>query len=270
VDGWECASDLECASLFCDGHCGSASDERLSLEVPYSALVMASRPAMYLRLNESSGARHDEIGEVSAAASGGTVSRVASGAIHGDSDGAAGLAGGSFLRAPAPEVLADDEALTLECWARPDEVSAVQPILELADAMDYGPHVWAYDAGDEIYANFRDAELGAHTISSEPGTLAAGEWHHVVASYDGAHGVLYLDGRVIGTTDVTGPLRVEGDLLVGHRNAYGDAEALSFTGAIDEVAVYGHALSADDVVRHHDAGVNGPLENTFPLFAWTR
>ncbi len=103
-------------------------------------------------------------------------------------------------------------------------------------------------------------------MSSE-GALVAGEWHHIVASYDGARGVLYLDGQRVGETAATGPLRVEGDLLVGHRNAYGAAMAQSYTGAIDEVAVYTRALSESEVVRHRDAA-RGPIPNTFPLLSW--
>lgn len=267
TNGWACTSDVECASLFCDGVCTDAPDDRLALEVDYAAVVLGSDPALYLRLNESSGARRDELGGPSAAASGGTVSRVAMGAIEGD--GAAGLADGSFLRVAAPEALVDAEGLTLECWARPDDVSAVAPLLELADAMDYGPHVWAFDTGDELYASFRDARLEGHTVMSSEGALVAGQWHHVVASYDGTRGVLYLDGERVGETAVTGPLRVEGDLLVGHRNAYGDAMAQGFTGAIDEVAVYARGLSSAEVSRHHEAA-GGPIANTFPLFAWVQ
>jgi hypothetical protein len=265
ANGWACTSDRECASLFCDGVCADAPDDRLALEVDYAAVVLASDPALFLRLNESSGARRDELGGTAAAASGGTVSRVATGAIEGD--GAAGLAGGSFLRVPAPEALAQTEALTLECWVRPDDVTSVAPILEIADAMDYGPHVWAFDTGDKLYASFRDVMLEGHTVMSSEGALVAGEWHHVVASYDGTRGLLFLDGERLGETAVTGPLRIEGDLLVGHRNAYGEAMPVGFTGAVDEVAVYAHALDDAEVARHHDAA-SGPIANTFPLFAW--
>jgi hypothetical protein len=267
ADGWACESGLECASLHCDGTCSAAPDDQLALEVDYDALVRTSGPELYLRLNESSGARRDEMGGASAAATGGTVTRVAMGAISGD--GAAGLAEGSFLRLPAPEALEESGALSFECWVRPTDVMSVQPILEIADAMDYGPHVWAFDSGDKIYASFRDEELEGHTVMSAEAALVAEEWHHVVATWDGMRGVLYLDGRRIGDTAVTGPLRVTGDLLIGHRNAYGEAEARGFTGAIDEVAVYARALEADEITRHHAAAA-GPIENEFALFAWTR
>lgn len=269
TDGWACESDLECESLHCAGTCAPRPAELRALSVSYPALVAASEPALYLRLDEASGARADEQGG-SAAAAMGTVPREPEGAIEGDRDGAARFAEGAFLRAPGPRALEDAEALTLECWFRPDDVTATQPILELADAMRFGPHVWAFDAGDEAYADFVDAEGASHAVTSEPGTIAAAEWHHVVATYDGAEGSLYLDGRRLGQVAVTGPLLVDGDLYVGHRNAYGEAPAAGFTGAIDEVAVYDHALSADAIARHHRAGVEGPLANELPLFTWLR
>lgn len=269
ADGWPCADDLECASLHCDGTCGPAPDDRLALEVDYAALVRNAAPEAYFRLNESSGARRDEMGGTAAAASGGTVMRVAMGAI--DEDGAAGLAMGSFLRVPAPDSLEEAGALSFELWVRSDDVMATAPLLEIADTMDYGPHVWAFDSGDKIYANFRDdaEEPADHTVMSGEGAITAGEWHHVVATWDGERGVLYLDGRRVGETNVMGPLRVQGDLLIGHRNAYGESQAQGFAGAIDEVAVYARPLEADEVVRHH-AAASGPIENTFALFAWTR
>lgn len=269
ADGWACTSDLECASLHCDGECGPATEQDVALVVTYPALVAASEPEAYFRLNESSGGRSDEEGGTSAAASGGAVTRVAMGAIEGDDDGAAVLSGGSFLRVSAPDALIDQDALTLECWVRPDALSA-QPLLEIADAMDFGPGLWTHEGGDRVRANFRDAESEDHTVGSGEGSIEEGEWHHVVASYDGTRGVLYLDGRRIGETTLTGALRVEGDLLIGHRNAYGESEAQSFTGAIDEVAVYARSLSESEVRRHHSAGTEGPIENPFPLFTWVR
>jgi hypothetical protein len=46
--------------------------------------------------------------------------------------------------------------------------------------------------------------------------------------------------------------------------------AATFSGSIDEVAVYDHALTAATVTRHHATGVAGTATNTFPLFAWLR
>jgi hypothetical protein len=69
---------------------------------------------------------------------------------------------------------------------------------------------------------------------------------------------------------MSGPLLVDGDLYLGHRAAADMTPAATFSGSIDEVAVYDHALSAATVTRHHATGVAGTATNTFPLFAWLR
>jgi hypothetical protein len=269
ANGWACASDLECASLHCDGVCAAITPERLALEVRYDELVEASAPALYLRLGESSGARADSAGGPSAQAMGGTVSREAEGAIEGDTNGAARLADGSYLRVVTPEALADSDELTLECWFRADDTSRTAPILEIAGEERPAPHVWAFDSGDKVFANFVGADDASHTVMSGEGVVTADEWHHVVATYDGMRGTLYLDGRRIGDTAMSGALLSGETFFVGHRDARGESEAVSFAGAIDEVAIYDHALSAATIARHHDAGA-GPIENTFPLFSWLR
>jgi len=269
-EGLACASELECESLFCGGECGPRPRDRLPLEVGYATLVESDGPSMYLRLNESSGARSDALGGPAAAAVGGAVMRESRGALEGDTDGAARFGGGGFLRAPVPDALAESDALTLECWLRADDTMAARPILEIADSMRYGPHVWTSEMGDTLYANFVDAEDADHGVMSDAGAIEAEQWHHVVASYDGERGVLYLDGARIAEVALSGPLRLEGDLYLGHRNMMGEAMPVDFVGAIDEVALYDHALTAEDAARHHEAGVEGALANRFALFGWLR
>lgn len=270
-DGWACGGDLECSSRHCDGTCAPLPDDLRPLEVSYADVVQAATPLVYLRLGETSGMRAADLsggghyGELV-----GSVTRDAHGAIAHDTNGAMHLADGGYVRVGALAALEDTDELTLECWFHPDDVGEKHPILELNDGMHYGPHVWQFDAGDKIYANLVDTTRAAHSIMSDAGLITANEWHHVVASYDGANGALYLDGTRVGTTGMTGPLLVDGELYVGHRPAMGTTAAATFSGSVDEVAVYDHALSRSTVTRHHDAGTEGTATNTFPLFHWLR
>lgn len=268
-DGWACHGDLECGSRHCDGVCGVLPDDQRPLVASYEDVIQAAHPIVYLRLGETSGTRAADLtggghyGELVGAAAHDTH-----GAIHGVHDGAVQLSGGGYVRVAAIDELADSDELTLECWFRPDSVSDNQPILELSDGMQYGPHVWQFDSGDKIFTNLVDAMDDSHTIMSDAGALTADEWHHVVSTYDGSNGALYLDGHRIGTTGMTGPLLVDGGLNIGYRPAMGTSDARSFSGSIDEVVVYDHALSAHDVSRHATTGTDGTAENTFPLFHW--
>jgi hypothetical protein len=268
-DGWACGGDLECSSRHCDGTCGALPADLRPLSASYADVINASEPVVYLRLGETSGTR-------AASTAGGThygelvgaATHDAHGAILHDTNGAVHLADGGYVHVAAMTGLTDSEELTLECWFHPDDVMDKHPILELNDGMHFGPHIWQFDAGDKIFTNLIDATNGSHSIMSDAGAITANAWHHVVATYDGANGALYLDGHRVGTTGMTGPLLVDGDLYVGHRAAQGMTAAATFSGSIDEVAVYDHALTAATVARHHATGTAGTATNTFALFGW--
>jgi hypothetical protein len=269
ANGWECASDGECQSRYCAGTCSARPEELRRLVAPYTDVVLADLPAAYLRLGETSGTRAvDETGSHNGTLVG-TATHESEGAIEGDDDGSVQLTGtNAFVRVATIEELEGADGMSLECWFRQDDATAARPILEIAGEEHFGPHIWNFDSGDKLYANFIDSENAPHSVMSAEGVVMTGDWHHVVATYDGAAGRLYLDGRRIGDTAMTGDLFVDGELLIGHRNAYGEADARNFVGAIDEVAVYDHALSASRISRHHTAGVEGVIENRFPLFRW--
>jgi hypothetical protein len=94
-------------------------------------------------------------------------------------------------------------------------------------------------------------------------TLAAvsdGKTHHVVATYDAASGdkIVWLDGRVIGSTNLgrNQPI-ASGGRATAKIGANDGAEPSfhgftePFDGTIDEVAIYGVALTASDIARHY-------------------
>jgi hypothetical protein len=263
--------------------CGAIPADQRPLVVAYDEMIRGAAPLAYLRFDESTGTIASDAmggthpGQLMGAATRdphgaiGAPPRTTTGGMTMDTPapvGAVHLADGGYVRIAAIPALADSDELTLECWFRPENVDAVHPILELADAQHTGPHVWQFNAGDRIYANLIDATRTDHSMMSDAGAISANAWHHVVASYDGASGALYLDGHRVGSTGMSGPLLVNGDLYVGHRNAMGMSEAVSFLGSIDEVAVYDHALSAGTVSRHHAAAATGTVTNTFMLYRW--
>nr|WP_244542595.1 LamG domain-containing protein [Actinomyces glycerinitolerans] len=94
-------------------------------------------------------------------------------------------------------------------------------------------------------------------------------WHHVVATTDGASGtVLYVDGEAVAADaamtsgqSYNGYWRIGGDTNSGLPNA-GSSGYLA--GAIDEVAVYGKVLSAQQVASHHTLGTTGELPEQDP------
>ncbi len=97
--------------------------------------------------------------------------------------------------------------------------------------------------------------------------IEADTWYHVVATYDGAVGRVYVDGDPVGEEAMGGSsLQTAGDLHIGIRE--GDERHL--VGAIDEVAVYDRALSRAEVRQHTALGKDGPTPRDFVLFRWLR
>ena len=78
-----------------------------------------------------------------------------------------------------------------------------------------------------------------------------GQWHHVVATYDGAIAKAYLDGdKLSNTQSATGTIATsEHNLLIGRRID----EKFYFDGTIDEVRIYDRALSEAEVKKNFAA-----------------
>lgn len=71
--------------------------------------------------------------------------------------------------------------------------------------------------------------------------LGANEWHHLAAVYDGTAKRLYVDGNLEAEEPVTGGFgRDDSDVLIGE-NA--ERPGRFFSGMIDDVRIYNHALS---------------------------
>ncbi|WP_164737337.1 LamG-like jellyroll fold domain-containing protein, partial [Georgenia sp. SYP-B2076] len=95
-----------------------------------------------------------------------------------------------------------------------------------------------------------------------------GQPHHVVGTQGPDGLALYVDGILVGTDSqttnqgYTGYWRVGGDNLNGWPN---QPAGVNFAGRIDEVAVYGHTLTAEQVANHHTLGTGStPPDRTAP------
>ena len=81
-------------------------------------------------------------------------------------------------------------------------------------------------------------------------TLGSDRFHHVVGTYDGTAIRLYLDGQLVATQSYTqpiaylgGPLQIGGNI----RHSLIAPAPQFFEGQIDFVAIYDHALSAQEI-----------------------
>ena len=121
----------------------------------------------------------------------------------------------------------------------------------------------------KLYFQVRD-EQGLTAYTTAPRLIPRHEWHHIVAVREVSGGIktlrMYLDGELADAVHdpSTGNIANPGALdLIGQRNWCGDYGF--FFGAIDELSMYGRALSAEEVLGQYAAGVAGKCPACVPM-----
>ncbi|MFB6102876.1 MAG: LamG-like jellyroll fold domain-containing protein [Haloplanus sp.] len=84
--------------------------------------------------------------------------------------------------------------------------------------------------------------------TDSPSSVDDGNWHQVVATYDGSTARLYLDGSEVDSASAAATSTNSG-LWIGSKNGSADF----FEGAIDDVRIYSRALSTSEVQSLYDS-----------------
>lgn len=231
---------------------------------PYAQAVLADQPLGYWRLEEAQPpppatwvAAND--GQLGASADGqyfGPVVPHRDGALAGDCDFAAGFttATGDLVVVPFQSELNPNGAFTVEFWLRiPSTPGSGRTVLSSIDASSLGG--WRVDLNGNNVSWVTYNLLGTtNTISTFIGASPANQWLHVALTLEPqtngtVHKRIYLfqDGFFQGNSfqqapsyraNVAAPLRIGTDLFVGD---------------IDEVAIFGGALTFAQIAAHDAA-----------------
>jgi hypothetical protein len=201
----------------------------------YSDVVLASSPVMYWRMADLTGTPtagylplvFNGSPTLSTSWSGGTAQ-----AVTFSGGGVYALIGGYINDSML-------SACTIEFWFRATAVSG-----NLAG----GSYV---DANGKLAIQFghsNPSETGP--IYTSPAAVTDGLWHHVAITFDGYQGRIFLDGEQFGSDY---PYILDDAIIVTPRYSIGG----SLHGAIADLAVYGHALTAQTIADHIRHGATG-------------
>lgn len=83
---------------------------------------------------------------------------------------------------------------------------------------------------------------------------SSGSWHHVAGTYNGSSMILYIDGQIAAQQPASGVLATTSDSLIIGNNP---AETNGFTGVMDDVRVYGSALTAAEITQLYNTDTVG-------------
>jgi concanavalin A-like lectin/glucanase superfamily protein len=224
--------------------------------------ILKDKPAAYWRMGITTGTTvPDETGNGNTLTLRGTGHVLgAGGAVASDPDKAI-VFNGQTTWATAKDARALDfagSAFSLECWAKRDPIDTGEVYQHLiGNSTGTGPSREGYLLYVVPKANPPDENAGTVLLWSPAGDhrssigklTAPGAFVHHVAVYDGASLRLFIDGVNDETTAVSGvlPSRTNA-FLVGQDND----GSYRFAGAIDEIAVYGRALTPTEILRHRD------------------
>jgi hypothetical protein len=154
--------------------------------------------------------------------------------------------------------------LTIEGWINPSTLTTRGYIVEWNNGKahqspPYGVQLDILSPGEiglsagNLFADMHGADGQVHWIMASGGTITANTFQHVALTYDKDSGMaaLYCNGRVVAQQKLGSftPL-TSSDFYIGRRPAGGEG---SFSGTIDEMAVYNRALTAAEIRADYEA-----------------
>jgi hypothetical protein len=234
----------------------------------YFATVLADNPLAYYHLGEASGTTAlDATPNMQDGTYGATVTRHQPSPLvnpQAVSDGAAGFPGGTAtaattVRSAGTGLLLPTAALSVELWLTSAGTNQGAVLLQF----DYssGKLVPVYslslESGHIVLLVHAAAGTTAGTLAGKT-TIAAAKPYHVVGTYDGMTQAmsLYVNGVLDGSSNTNNGDLIHGDPAtsgIGIGGSHNDG-AVAWDGVIDEVALYGYALTQARVQAHYASG----------------
>ncbi len=219
----------------------------------YEAAVGADLPVAWWRFEETAGTN-------AADSAGGTFPGQYANVALGQASAAPALGYAGVFNGVNSSVYVPDIGtftnLSLEAWIRFDSLPPTWSAIYNTDAFAPGKSHWqVVGSADGSQATLEWA-LGFADLDNDF-NFTTGPWYHVVSTYDAASGsgLLYLNGALVQTLFTVPGLITE--LTEGQLGSW-DAQTRFLNGALDEVAVYGTALSAERVLAHYTAAAVPP------------
>lgn len=257
--GADVARETQPESSTADVTQDTAPPQDVTQEQPlaYFQVVAMDMPQAYYRLDELSGTTaHDATGHGNDGTyTGGYVLGV-TGAIANDQDTAASFDGSTgYVDVKNAFAFAGKVPFTLEAWLKPSIVDNNYRCWMSKNDQGTGPsegYLGFVDSSTSVFS-FQRVDSGTKITAGSNVAAVANTWAYVVVTYDPMAGsIVYVNAQ--GSTPQTNDVSLAGavtDFVIGAENGGSTAW---WAGAIDEVAVYGYALTAAQVQNHYMVG----------------
>jgi hypothetical protein len=248
----------------------------------YKSTVLSQGPVGYWRLNETTPPPVLPIlatnaGSVGASGNGeyldadrGLTNSAIAGDPSGHSVGFSGLVDGNRVRIPFQPQWNQSGPMTIEFWAKPAQTNGLACPAASVEFIPGPPaqrNGWLCYQGDSklgsgsgwIFREYDSRGLTSISTASYNMSIDTNRWYHIVGVYDGTNISMYVNGVLGVTTNFNGVPRANTNsavpLAFGARSD-GVNGFFTYSGAIDEGAIYDTALSPARILAHYQAGTN--------------
>jgi hypothetical protein len=225
----------------------------------YPSLVLRDSPGAYWRLGETIGTlAEDSSGNRNSGSYVGGVTLGAPGLIADVNPSASFDGVDARMHFPDSSSLSLTSAISLEAWVRPDVVPTSSGSgWHLVSKWDTALLFLTGGASPKFAFSVYDiatSSYGPAVISMT--TVAAAATYHVVGTYDGSDLRIYVYGALEGAVAQSGSVNSSslGGALSG--GGWGTVPSPAFSGRLDEIAIYGSALSSARVQVHCAKGTS--------------
>ncbi|WP_394848078.1 LamG domain-containing protein [Pendulispora brunnea] len=256
-DGGNSSFDASESDVRDSGTVSDAATDRNDAKPPppppptYANEVMADHPSAYWRFGDSSGnSARDSAGSTPGTYEGG-FSLGGAGVVSNDTSVRLDGQRNSHIRLGDIFDFSNNASCTLEAWARWAGGSTGHVLSKRASdrgGTGYALFVTSADGNQAQWTYLRQNGDQGDTVTFR--TAASTAWVHVVATYDGNVGRLYLNGAEVASSSFRDSLvGGQSELYLGN-SASGSG---GFNGQLDELAIYDHVVSADRIRVHYKA-----------------
>jgi Concanavalin A-like lectin/glucanases superfamily len=227
----------------------------------YVGLVLGNSPQAYYRMNDPSGSTMtDASGNGRNGSYLGSPTLGAASLLTGDGDPSVSLNGSSQAAEIADAAWMDQANYTVEALINSTSASSLRAIVMRDNGTTNRIFQFRTTAAGKIEFICWPSGGGGFVVATGATTLSSNTTYHVACTYDGSNARVYLNGVQDGIAALSGSGNTgTWAMQIG---AYRDSvsglvSAYYFPGRIDEVAFYGTALSAGQLLTNANAALSG-------------
>ena len=186
------------------------------------------------------------------------------------------LSNNQYVTVPHNSALEITGNLTIEMWVKPNSLtcSGADPayaLLSKRTANNAVPYEFMIGCNGKLRFHYYGTNIQWPNFEST-GTLVVGSWQHVVVtrSFSGTDATVtfYINGVVSGSSvQATGAALPSSQAVWISRDGYNSSYTNegTYSGLMDEVAIYNRALTAEEIQQHYQNGLAGQGYEVVPI-----